>query len=477
MLLNHFFCFLLAIGLSINGLAQAAGDSTPLQLPGKYLDAIEKKTDKYYSRITRKTEKTLIRLARWEAKIHNILLKVNPETANRLFAPGQPSFAMLLQQYQQGKHTIQQYQGVYDEYRDRLNNTVKYVANSPEAKQAKALSQKLTNLDSTLRDNDAIQRFIKERKKQLTEQAMQYIGKSRLFKKMDKETYYYIETLRNYKELFSDEKKIEELAKRILQKIPGFDDFLQRNSVIAGLFGLPGGSSSAAAQSLAGLQTRASVNSLLQQRIAMGGPNAMQQIQSNMQAAQAQLNQLKDRIAANGGNSELPDFKPNNTKTKTFLQRIEYTANMQFGKANSLLPTTADVALGVGYKLNDKSTIGVGAGYKLGVGSIQRIRFTNQGISLRSYVDWKLKKQFYISGGYEMNYLPALSGTVANVPITGPQQLDAWQASGLIGIMKKINIKTKWIKGTRVQLLYDMLYRNHVPASQPFLFRVGYGLK
>jgi hypothetical protein len=193
------------------------------------------------------------------------------------------------------------------------------------------------------------------------------------------------------------------------------------------------------------------------------------------------LNQLKDKLAQ-GGNSdgELPNFKPNNTKTKTFSQRIEYTANVGFGKINPLVSggitnATADIALGIGYKLNDKSTVGVGASYKLGMGSLQRIRFSGQGIGLRSFIDWKLKKQFYVSGGYEVNWLAVRP--VGTPAVVGGTPAMAWQRSGLIGISKKMKLRTKWFKGSSVQLLYDLLYQQHRPSTQPFVFRVGYSFK
>ncbi|HMJ48625.1 MAG TPA: hypothetical protein VK498_14940, partial [Ferruginibacter sp.] len=151
--------------------------------------------------------------------------------------------------------------------------------------------------------------------------------------------------------------------------------------------------------------------------------------------------------------------------------RLDIGNNFQFAKSTSLIPTVADIALSVGYKLNDKSVIGIGASYKMGLGSIQRIRLTHQGMGLRSFVDWKLKKQFFVSGGLEMNYNAQFKN------IARLQQYNDWQQSGLVGLTKKMNIKTKWFKGTSVQLLYDMLYREHIPVSQPVLLRTGYTFK
>lgn len=446
---------------------------TAIQLPKKYLSQVEQKASKYYTRITGKTEKTLAKLARWENKIKALLEKTNPETAQRLFNANQLTFTKALEQYRQGKSVAENYKGQYDEYRDKLNTSIAYIQSEKTniSTRAKKLKQDLDTLDATVKNTEAIQRFIKERKQQLIEQSLQYLGKSRHLQKINKEAYYYVETLKNYKVLFSDKKKAEETAINLLNKIPAFEKFLRENSQLASLFKIPGSSTSPSGGSIAGLQTRASVNALIQQQIAAGGPNAAQQISQNMKAAQAEINKLKDKVLKAGGtgsDAELPDFKPNTQKTKAFKQRLEFGTNFNFTKPNSFLPTTADIALTAGYKLNNKSIIGIGGSYKMGMGPIQRLSFNHQGIGLRSFIDWKLKKQFFISGGYEMNYQAQFKN------IDQLKNYKAWQPSGLIGISKKLNIKTKFFSATKMSLLYDMLYKSHVPVSQPVVWRVGY---
>ena len=83
---------------------------------------------------------------------------------------------------------------------------------------------------------------------------------------------------------------------------------------------------------------------------------------------------------------------------------MDYGLNFQFAKGTSFMPASTAISLSLGYKLNDKSIIGIGAGYNIGMGTIEKIHFTSDGMSLRSFIDWKLKKQFFVSGGYEMNY-------------------------------------------------------------------------
>jgi hypothetical protein len=467
---------------------EAQTDSTvqSLQhLSTKYITTVDNKIEKYSHRLSSKTEKTLVKLSRWENKIHSLLQKVNPEAAQKLFGEGQTTFSNLLQKLKEGKSIAEQYKTQYDEYRDKLTTNLKYLQQQKEklddklVKPVQEASKKVTELEQDVQNSEALEQFIKERKKQLLDESLKYIGKSKYLTKINKEAYYYVETLRNYKAIFSDKQKAEETALTILNKIPAFQKFVQQNSMLSSLFRMPGNGNTNNAANLAGLQTRAQMNSLIQERIAAGGPNAQAQIQQNIQQAQDELNKLKDKVLKSGNSSSDAELPPmgarglNMQKTKTFKQRLEFGSNLQFAKNNSLVPTTADIGLSLGYKLNDKSVIGLGASYKMGLGSIQHISITHQGLGLRSFVDWKLKKQFFISGGYEMNRIPGIDG-IQNL-FSGSR--GAWQQSGLIGISKKIAVKTKFFKGTKLQLLYDMLHSQHVPVSQPVLFRIGYDFK
>ncbi len=460
---------------------RSTNDSS-ISLPQKCIAQINNKVDKYYNRITAKTEKTLIKLSRWENKIQRLLQKVNPAAAERLFANKALTFNGMLEKYREGSVVIQQYTKQYDEYRDKLNASIAYVASSQaqvdedEILAAKQTETKLDQLEGRVESTEAVQNFIKERKKILIEQTIQYIGKSKYLQKINKESFYYVETLRNYKEIFSDAKKAESVALEILNKTPAFQDFFAKNSQLAALFGLPGGGSgvSVASPNFTGLQTRAGVTAIMQQQIAAGGPNAQQMMAQNIQAAQGELNVLKNRVLNSGGggnntgDAALPDFKPDMTKTQSLKQRLQWGSNLQFGRPSRLIGSQADLGLNLGYKVNAKSIVGIGLSCKVNYGRFGNFYLQYGGVGLRSFVDYQIKKSFFISGGYEMNYNNAFSS------IGSLQQYDLWQRSGLIGVGKKINIKTKWLKGTQFQLLYDFLYRQQQLTGQPLIFRVGY---
>ncbi len=460
-----------------NEQAASVNDST-VALPSNYIRQVEGKVHKYYDRISGKTEKTLTKLSKWENKLHTILLKINPEAAERLFSSKQITFAKLLEQYRQGTMSINNYGRQYDEYSDKLQSTMAYISaqkgmvEDKYIKPANEAKAKIEQLNKKVENIEAVQQFIKERRRQLMEQATQVIGKSKYLKKINAAAFYYAATLRNFKEIFTDEKKAEATALAILNKMPAFRDFLSRNSGVASLFAVPG---VGAAQSIAGLQTISTVQNLMQQQFG-SGPNMTASLRDNVQAAQAQLNQIKDKIMQAGGssgNDELPDFKPRNmAKTKTFAQRVEFSTNLQHQRGSSFLPVTSNVGFNIGYKLNDRSVAGIGVCGKIGWGkNIQNIRITGEGIGLRTFMNWKLKDKgsFWLSGGAELNYQSRFySTTILN-------NFNNWQQIALLGVMKKYSIGKK-LKGT-ISVLYDMLYNQQLPARQPVVFRVGYSLK
>jgi hypothetical protein len=458
------------------------------QVPQKYVKKIGGKIDQYDSRITKKTEKTLTRLSKWEDKIHSALQKTSPQTAERLFGKGQMTFSSLLQKLKNGDSITTRYQAQYNSYNDKLTTRLKYLEQQKSKLDSNMIApvteanKKMALLNKEEDQSAAIQQFIKERKKQLMSGAFQYLKNSKYLAKINKESFYYTETLKNYKGLFNDPAKTEQAVSGLLNKMPFFHKFFQQNSQLSSLFSPPGaegsGSGSSLPTAVAALQPRAQILGMMQQKIG-SGPNAQQAVGQYVQDAQAQMSQLNNKATkpgSSGNDMNMPDFKPNMQKTKTFLQRMEFGSDIQFEKNNSLMPAIADIAVSAGYKLNDKSIAGLGASYKIGMGTLHHIELSTQGVGLRSFLEWKFKKQVFITGGFEMNNYPAIAGITVITAASAGKTLQAgvWQKSGLIGLTKKMNVKAQKFKATSIQVLYDMLYNTHVPRSQPFVFRMGY---
>ena len=459
---------------------QRISDSNTSQIQSKYFETVSKKANDIKQKLDKKSQKVIERFQKQEAKLRKKLSAIDSLAANNVFANTEEKYKQLEEKLN-GTNSLSQ----YIPNLDTTISSLKFLEQNPlllanikygKEKLSDAFS-KVKELESQLQKAEDIKQFLKERRQYLKEQLSKF-GFAKEIKKINKEVYYYSQQINEYKAMLKDPKKIERKAIDLLTKTKLFKDFMRKNSLLASLFRMPADDPNDPTYlaSLTGLQTRSQVNSLIQNQILAGGSNAQQSFQQNIQQAQTQIQQLRDKINKGGGGSSddiMPEgFKPNNQKTKSFLQRLELGTNIQSQKGNNLLPVTSDLGLSVGYKLNDKSVIGVGASYKMGWGSgWNNIRITHQGVSIRSFIDWKLKGSFWISGGYEQNYRSIFES------IDQLRDQSTWKQSGLIGISKVVSVKSKMFKKAKVQLLWDFLSYSQKPRTQSLIFRIGYSFK
>ncbi len=465
----------------------------------KYLSSIDKKSKTLEGKLAGTNEKALKDLTKQEQKLRKKLARVDSGAAKQLFDKSNAQLQQLTGKLQKQAGSIDKVKSFGSSYKEyiplldtfktslkflekaNVNGLTDNLKNNPLQEQTTKALGSIKGLESQLQNATDIKAYIKQRKQELKE-VFEKNGLGKELQGLNKQAYYYQAQVAEYKQLLQDPKKIEEKAIAELTKLPLFKDFMKNNSQLASLFRVP--DNYGTPQALAGLQTRASVNQLLQSRLGTmttsatgttgGGANPQQYIQQQVQQAQGELNKLKDKINKAGGGSsdlEIPDFKPNNQKTKSLLSRLEYGMDLQTQKQNNLFPVTSDLGLTVGYKLNDKSVVGIGASYRMGWGSnFGNMKLTNEGIGLRSYVDMKLKGTLFISGGYEQNYQERFEsiGELYN------KDISSWRQSGLLGLTKKIPIAKK--KTTKIQLLYDLLHQQNGIPTQPLVFRVGWGM-
>ena len=467
---------IIAIALSLASIAQGNPVSQDtIKIPSKYLDATAKKSSQLEKQIDTKSQKALIQLRKEEARMKKKLSKIDSLAAKNVFANADETYKELEQKLKNPPFKN------YIPSLDTLSTSLKLLQQNSELisqindgkeKLEDALS-KVKGLETEFQKAEQVKQFLKERKQFLKDQ-LSKLGFDKELKKINKNVYYYSAQLREYKEILNDPQKIERKVMWLLSQTKLFKDFFQKNSMLSSLFRTPGDPTDPIYQaSLVGLQTRTQVNSLIQNQVTLGGPNAQQAFQQNLQQAQSQIQQLKDKINKWGGGSSddiLPEgFKPNNQKAKTFLQRVEVGSNFQTQSSRYMFPITTDLGLSLGYKLNDKSVIGIGSSYKMGWGTgWNNLRITHQGLSLRSFIDWKIKGSFWVSGGYEQNYRTEIRS------IDQLRDQSAWQQSGLIGISKVVSLRSKLFKKTKAQLLWDFLSYQQLPKAQSIVFRLGY---
>jgi len=438
--------------------------------------------------VERQTEKMLARMQKKEAALQKQMQGKDSIKAKQLFANTQKEYQQLLITLQSppGKNILNPLRE-YIPNLDSIQTAMRFLTQVNNYKipgipldklaQIQNIGGQLQQLESRLQNANNIEQYVQQREQFLKNQLSNF-GLDKQLLGINKEAYYYQQQLVEYKDMLNDPKKMEAKALEVINQVPAFGPFMQKYSYIGQLFGLPEDYGSPS--SLDGLQTKALVAQLIGQKMgstnaggSAGGFGGGQFLQQQMGVAQQQLSQLQNKsmLLGNGGGTSnsvvMPDFKPNGERTKSFLQRLEYGFNIQTQKTNSLVPTTSALALILGYKINDKSTAGIGASYNLGLGSgINHIHFSSQGVGFRSYVDIKAKGSIWLSGGFEYNYLRAFQ------QLQQLYNLDTWQKSALLGLTKKIKVTKN--KTCNLQLLYDFLYRDHLPVSQPLLFRMGY---
>ena len=470
---------LLAIGGFICGITYCQDTTVQLtsKISSQYFDAVSKKAGIINECIDKKTRKVLNRMQKHESKLQRKLSKIDSIAANNIFSNSDEKFDQLKEKLKDREAKLSQYIPKLDTIATSFRFLEQHSDLIHDIKDVKQklceAGGKFKDLQLKLQNADDIKKFLKERKEYLKQQ-LEKFGLAKELKRINKEVYYYSQQLNEYKEIFKDSKKAERKVIELLSKTKLFQDFMKKNGMLARLFGIPGNTGNVNyVSSFAGLQTRFQVNALIQNQLTAGGPNAQQVFQQNIQQGQAQLQQLKNQLnkaGLDGSDNIMPEgFKPNHQKGKSFFQRLEYGSNIQTQQSSYFFPVTTDVGLSVGYKLNDKSIIGVGASYKIGWGKAwNNISITQQGIGVRSFIDWKIKGSFWISGGYEKNYISAMQS------IAQPRDSAIRQQSGLIGISKIVTTKNKVLKKTRIQILWDFLSYQQTPRSNPILFRVGY---
>ena len=476
-----------------------------LSFPGRLLGRVQRKVAGINSQLTGQTESYLQKMARKEQRLQKKLAAIDPAAAQQLFSGSAQRYAALAQQIRSdtGKRG-QSFSGVYPPYLDSLQGSVHFLQQNPQLlssqgtnlspqvqTQLQGACTQLQTLQAKMGVADQVKTFLQQRKQQIGQYLAQHANVQAALGKyyagMNQDVYYYSQQLREYKEMWTNPDQLTQRALAVLNKLPAFQTFMKNNSMLGGLFSLPG--SYGTSQAISGMQTKAQVAALVKaqtgsgaggsllgtsQAGADGGAAGTDALQSNLQNAQSQLDTYKSKLSSLGagnGDMDMPNFKPNDQKTKTFLKRLEYGVNFQTTHTNYYFPMVTDLGASLGYKLGHNNVVGIGASYKLGWGNgIQHIALSSQGAGLRSFLQIGIKGSFSATGGLEYNY------TTPFASFQNLKLIQNWTKSGLLGVTKTVSLKNRVFKKTSVSLLWDFLSYQQVPKTQPFIFRIGYTL-
>jgi hypothetical protein len=479
-------CFIFCLHLSSRS---QSGEETGLSGSKihSFLDKITQKFQMLNDQTNKYTEKILEQMDKQEKAIEKKLRRSDSAKYKSLYGVNGLNYPDLQKKLAMAPHDTLTKNSIYNPYLDTIKTSLSYLQNKFPDKYLN--STELSNAKQAISQYEAryqaaldIENTIQIRKQQLKESLKNECN--RLMEPINKELYYYREQMNYYRDLADDPKKLEQKTLEILANTKEFKSFMEKNSYLSMLFPQPQNFGTQAA--LEGLQTKSVVQQAVSKAAGMGqGTNLMGSVnsgsgpipmsgdymESQVQNAKSALDALKDKVAKMGGSSSdfnIPDFKPNTQKVKTFLERLEYGFNIQMQKATTTTPAISEIAATLGYKMNDNLSVGTGISYNMGLGQpFNHIAITSQGIGFRSYVDLKIKYSIWLSGGFEEDYNKVFQS------LNQLKSMSDWQQSGLIGLMKKTKVGKS--KETRIQILWDFLSYRQIPQTSPIQFRFGYG--
>ena len=494
------FCLTAGLCLAVTIMHAQAVDTVtgkPVNFSSRLFHKIQSQSVSLNQQVTHQTQQYLARMARNEQRMQQKLASVDSNAAKSLFAGSQQQYAALSAQIRTdtgGRKVI--LNGQYQPNADTLQGALAFlqlhpqllsgtgggamagatgITNAAQARLQSAASQ-FQGVQAKLQDADIAKAYMAQRQQLIGQYLAAHPNLQSVLGKqcsaMNQTVYYYSQQVQQYKAMLNDPGALAQKALAVLRQVPAFQTFMSNHSQLGSLFHLPGNYSSL--QNVSGLQSKEQVANIVKGKISSPGAGGAAALQSNLQSAQSQLDGYKQKLTSLGsgnGDAQMPDFRPNDQKTKSFFGRLQYSFNFQTTHNSYYYPSLLSLGLGFGYKISSSNVVGIGLAYALGTGNgVQHIALTSNGLGLRSYLNIKLKGSFSATGGFEYNY---------TTPFTSYQQLrqiQYWQKSGLLGIMKTISTKSKVLKQTTLSLLWDYLSYYQKPPTSPFLLRMGYTL-
>ncbi|WP_146217675.1 hypothetical protein [Chitinophaga sp. S165] len=441
----------------------------------KYLQEVYHKSEALQQKLEKRSISLLDRFSRQQQQLNQKFSKLqkgenglNFDALGDTIAKLRAGFAT---KQQQQLTTLQQ--KIYLPELDTMQTTLRFLSasgkltNQYDAELKQALKS-VNELHNRLNQTETLHRFLEDHKRLLKSRLSSYNLFKKDVEKINKESYYYNQQIKNYTAMLKDRRKAEAKALKLLKESVQYKDFVSKNSWLAGLFPVPptGTSPSAALQEL---QTQAQVEQQIQQRLG-ADLGARQLVSERMNAAQSRFNELKSKYQHVDNTADMPGFKPNEMKSKSFFQRLEFGINLQMQRRANWYPTATDLAGQLSYQFAKNGHAGFGVAYQLSwMSSTEHFSLRTGGYGIRSFVDWKLKRSFYLNAGFEHNY------NIVSVNTINAQQWKGWRSSALLGISKQYNVSNK-VKGN-VILLYDFLSSYYMPRTRPLKLRIGYNFR
>ncbi len=525
---SKILCILLFYSFTNFSLGQdeyVGSDSAVFELNEKQCNSFTsraaKKCDKLASKVRKTTDAAISKFQQAEDKLLHSICSIDERHAESLLRTSLYSYRRMEEQIQ--RKSNEPLKSYFPEL-DTLNIATKYIEQFQTKKQNNKYSSEKgsksqssgcdcnglarlrtsqENLKKELKRAETASAYIKERTAYLDKIAGKYPQLQAMMPSLHKIDYYLGAQTREYFSLFADRSNPEKLLMSALKKAPGFGEFANAHGTLAGLNSsrASAGSGQSMEEAMAQITEAAKaqgkdVQSVLnpsnlwkdgQQKIreevgqehavisdiTTSVENSVQVIETAADSLNRIADSKKDSLYADDNQSKKKDWKPNPLKTKRFIDRLSYGANLQANPHTTFFPTSGVFAAQVSYQIATKMNMGFGASYLVGfqkpsaASEGQRIPFvSSNGFNLRSYYDYNIYRRFFLQANCEQNYRKlALTNTS-----------DIFESRELIkntSLLAGLKLKTPSTKTTQktMEILYDFL---HERTGQPALVvRVG----
>jgi len=338
---------------------------------------------------------------------------------------------------------------------------------SPINSDVTAYTKELNNLQGKL----SYQQYISELTQQHVKSLEGIAGSKNGITGISKELFYAKSKVGEWKKLADEPSKAEQLALEYLQGTKGFDASMK--GVLKEQGTGMASATSAADLEAAGFQTKRMMNAALQQKFG----NNLSALQGNMAK---DVGQWQDKVTGlskevkttrqslqSVKKRETTGFKVNPMRGLPFRQRLEQQFSFTTRRATSMTdgirsPALLSLSAGLAYRHRPKLKTGVAIAGDIGLGeNWSAIRFSFEGVGLRTFAIWELMYGIGVYGGYERTWrLYAFTGKAIDaLPATispSTHLTDNYSDAVLLGLTKQYRINSKW--NGAIQVLFDAFW-------------------
>jgi len=175
---------------------------------------------------------------------------------------------------------------------------------------------------------------------------------------------------------------------------------------------------------------------------------------------------LSERFVLGGTFQVNPSYSRSNGSQSTTTGASGGGSSTSLPAGAGKVPTSVDLSPLLGYRLNKKLTLGVGATYRA-ILNFDEFEAKDQVYGYRGFFQADAVKKIFLHGEYERMNLAVESSS------TNEEIYRYWKSGALVGIGKEYSF-VKGIKG-QVMVLYDFLHEDGVsPYKRPLVIRFGF---